>query len=299
MADSEVTSSRATAVTSAGATDVASTAAAGGVGLSPLPDRTGRAGLPGVLRSEATKIRSVRSTYWSLVVLLAVEIGLAAVIGWAVQSRWHRLSPLARLAFQPTETVLGVHFLGQLIIAVLGAIVLTAEYSTGMIRTSLTAMPRRGTLYLGKAVVFAVVAVVVGLIASFCAFLVGQALLAPVHADTNLGAPGVLGAVVGSGLYLALCGLFAFGIGGVLRHTAGAITAAIGLLFVPPIIVNFLPASWQIDITRWLPSSAGTAISSTSTVPHMFPSWGEFAVFAAYTAVVLIAGAVLFQRRDA
>lgn len=267
--------------------------------LSPLPEPTGRSGLTGVLRSEVTKVWSVRSTYWSLFVLLAVEIGLAAVIGWAVQSRWHQLSPVARLTFQPTETVLGVHFLGQLIIAVLGAIVLTAEYSTGMIRTSLTAMPRRGTLYLGKAIVFAAIAVVVGVIASFCAFLLGQALLAPVHANTSLGAPGVLGAVVGSGLYLALCGLFAFGIGGILRHTAGTITAAIGLLFVPPIIVNFLPSSWQIDITRWLPASAGSAISSTSTMPHMFPGWGELAVFAAYTAAVLIAGAILFHRRDA
>src|SRR4249919_3492236 len=116
-----------------------------------LPPPSGRAGFGGTLRSEFTKIRSVRSTWWTLLVLLAVSIGIGAAISAGTAASWSHTSASDRATFDATQaSIAGLFFLGQLVIVVLGAIVLTAEYSTGMIRTSLTAMPRRATVYAAK-----------------------------------------------------------------------------------------------------------------------------------------------------
>jgi hypothetical protein len=267
-----------------------------------LPAPSGRAGFGGTLRSEFTKIRSVRSTYWSLLVLLAISIGIGAAICAGTAANWSQTSAADRATFDATQvSIAGLFYLGQLVIVVLGALVLTAEYSTGMIRTSLTAMPRRVTVYAAKALVFAVVAVAVALVAAFAAFFLGQALLASTHESVTLSAPDVLRAVIGSALYVTLCGLFTFAAGAVIRHTAATITSVIGLLFVIPILVHLLPSSWYHDIVRWLPDSAGTAISATvgPQDPHLFSPWGQFTVFAVYTAILLIVGAILFRKRDA
>ena len=267
-----------------------------------LPPPSGRAGFGGTLRSEFTKIRSVRSTYWTLLALLVVSIGISAAVTAGTAANWSHASPADRATFDPTQaSVAGLFYLGQLVIVVLGAMTLTAEYSTGMIRTSLTAMPRRLTVYAAKMVVFAVVALVVTLIAAFIAFFLGQALLSSTHDTAALSQPNVLRAVIGGALYVTMCGLFAFAAGAILRHTAAVISTVVGLLFVIPILAHLLPHTWYQDLERWLPSSAGQAISTTvgPADPHLFSAWGEFAVFAAYTAILLIAGAVLFKRRDA
>ena len=138
---------------------------------------------------------------------------------------------------------------------VLGALVLTAEYSTGMIRTSLIAMPRRIVIYVAKAVAFAAVALVVSLVTAFIAFFLGQSLLASTHQSATLAGHDVLRAVIGSALYMTLCGLFAFAAAAIIRNTAATITAMIGLLFVLPVLVNLLP--WRDDLVRWLPSLGG------------------------------------------
>jgi len=270
--------------------------------LTALPPASGRAGLGGTLASEFTKIRSVRSTYWTLLVLLVVSVGIGAAITGGTAANWSHMAPPDRASFDPTQaSVAGLFYLGQLVIVVLGAMTLTAEYSTGMIRTSLTAMPRRTVVYLAKAAVFAVVALVVSFIAAFVSFFLGQALLASTHDTATLSQPNVLRAVVGSALYVTMCGLFAFAIGAILRHTAGTITAVIGLLFVIPILVHLLPQSWYQDIARWLPDAAGRALSVTVGLPpsNLFSPWTQFAVFAIYTAVLLVIGGVLFWKRDA
>jgi ABC-2 type transport system permease protein len=267
-----------------------------------LPPATGRAGLRGTLPSEFTKIRSVRSTYWTLLVLLAVSIGIGAAITGGTAASWSHMAPSDRASFDPTQaSVAGLYYLGQLVIVVLGAMTLTAEYSTEMIRTSLTAMPRRIIVYAAKAAVFAVVALVVTFATAFIAFFLGQSLLASTHDTATLSQPGVLRAVVGSALYVTVCGLFAFGVGAILRHTAGTITAVIGLLFVIPILAHLLPHTWYQDLERWLPDAAGRALSVTvgPQDPHLFSPWAQFGVFAAYTVAVLVVGAVLFRKRDA
>jgi ABC-2 type transport system permease protein len=267
-----------------------------------LPPPSGRAGFGGTLRSEFTKIRSVRSTYWTLLVLLVVSIGIGAAITGATAANWSHMTASDRSTFDATQdSVAGLFFLGQLVIVVLGAMVFTSEYSTGMIRTSLTAMPRRTVMYAAKVAVLACVALVVTLVASFVAFFLGQFLLASTHADVTLSGPNVLRAVVGTALYVTLCGLFAFAAGAVMRHTAAAITAVIGLLFVVPILVHLLPSNWYQDVERWLPDAAGRAISATvgGQDPNLFSPWAQFSVFAVYTLILLIVGGILFRRRDA
>jgi ABC-type transport system involved in multi-copper enzyme maturation permease subunit len=267
-----------------------------------LPPPSGRAGFRGALRSEFTKIRSVRSTYWTLLVLLAVSIGIGAAISGGTAANWSHTTAADRATFDATQaSVAGLFYLGQLVIVVLGAMVLTAEYSTGMIRTSLTAMPRRLVVYTAKVVVFACIALVVTLVAAFVAFFLGQALLASTHENATLSQPNVLRAVFGAALYVTLCGLLAFAAGAIMRHTAAAITSVIGLLFVIPILAHLLPNSWYVDVERWLPDAAGRALSVTvgPNDPNLFSPWAQFAVFAVYTVVLLAVGAALFRRRDA
>src|ERR1700729_2693156 len=147
------------------------------VRLASLPPAVGQAGLRGAIVSEFTKLRSVRSTYWTLGALFIVSVGLAVAITAGTAANLVN-NPQNKAGFDATQTSLGAFFeIGQLIIAVIGAMVITSEYSTGMIRTSLTAMPRRGTVYLGKLIVLTTVTLVVSLVTSFIAFFVGSATL--------------------------------------------------------------------------------------------------------------------------
>jgi ABC-2 type transport system permease protein len=261
---------------------------------------SGRAGFGGALRSEFTKIRSVRSTYWTLIALVVVTIGIGALacVG-AVSSHG---GAVRGPGWDPTQRSLAGLILGQLIIVVLGALTVTSEYSTGMIRTSLTVQPRRGTVLAAKGVVFTLVSLVTGLVASFASFFIGQAILSSKHLGASLGDPNVLRAVIGGGLFLAVCGMLAFGLGTLLRHTAGAITASIGLLFVLFVLINFLPSNWQDHVDKWIPFNAGSQIWSTVSPggnPPMFSPWTGFAVFTGYAVIAIIAGAVAFRKRDA
>jgi len=186
--------------------------------LSPLPPATGRAGLRGALASEFTKIRSVRSTYWTLLALVVVTIGIGALACAGAASHSRGVGP----GFDATRQSLAGLYLGQLIIAVLGALTITSEYSTGMIRTSLAVQPRRAMLFAAKAVVFAAVSLVTGLIACFASFFIGQAILSSHHLNATLGQPGVLRAVVGGALFLTACGMLAYGLGALQALDAAA-----------------------------------------------------------------------------
>lgn len=270
-----------------------------------LPAARGRAGFGGTLRSELTKIRSVRSTYWSLIALVVITIGISALFAFGHAQNFSQMPAFAQAHQRPndisqaTEISLFGLILGQLVIAVLGALTITSEYSTGMIAASLSVMPRRRVWFAAKAVVFAAIALVVGLATSFASYFVGQAILSTQHINSALGQPGVLRAVIGGGLFLAVCGLLSFGLGAVLRHTAGAITAAIGVLFVAFILSQFLPSNWAVHIDKWIPFNAGGAIWENVSGATTFSPWTGFAVFCGYAAIALAAGLILFRRRDA
>jgi ABC-2 type transport system permease protein len=305
------------------------------VNLPALPPATGRAGLRGVLASEFTKIRSVRSTYWALAALIIVSVGIAAIAGFGIANNIHN-NPQNKPGTDATQASLIAFFeLGQLIIAVIGAMSITSEYSTGMIRTSLTVMPRRGTIYLAKLIVLTTVALVVSLVTSFISFFVGQAAMSGSGVSASLfhsitipmnalvkgsaGGPGngpptvtfqgtgtispgtVLAAVIGTALFVTVVALIAFGLGAIIRHTAGAITSAIGLMFVLSVIIQLLPDNWRWDIMRFFPDAAGRVLSVTvgPSNPHLWSAWPQFLVTVIWAVVLVGAGGYLFRKRDA
>jgi ABC-2 type transport system permease protein len=282
---------------------MATTTAPSGVLLEKLPPAAGKAGLTGVLRSEWTKIRSVRSTYWTLITLIIVGIGLGALICFATENRVTHLGHGAPLGFDPTARSLTAFVeLGQLVMMVLGAMVITAEYSTGMIRTSLTTMPRRGTVFAAKGLVFAGVALATSLVTAFIAFFLGQAILKSTGDSATLSDPNVLRAIVGTALYVTVIGVMSFAFGAIIRHTAGTISTMVGVLFILPLIVEVLPSDWTNDISKWIPGSASEQLIATtpgSAASNLFSAWPQFGVTVGYTVVLLIIGAVLFRKRDA
>jgi ABC-2 type transport system permease protein len=254
-------------------------------------------------RSEFTKVCSVRSTYWTLFVLVLASMGWCVAACLGTLHQWAGMSPQARAGFDATQSsILGLAFLGQLVIVVLGALMITSEYSTGMMRTSLTVLPRRGNLYAAKAAVLAAVTLVVSLLTSFGTYFLSRVLLASTHATPSLSAPGVLRAVIVTALYVEVCGLFAFGIGALVRNTAGTLTIAFGFLALLPQLIRALPVSLQDALDRWVPGGDALGVM-TATLggrrPLMFSAWGELGVFAGYAAIVVLLGALAFRHRDA
>ena len=255
-----------------------------------------------VARSEWIKLRSVRSTWWTLVAMAALTVGIAAIAGATIPGRWASMSALDRLTFDPTHVSLQGLLFAELVIGVLGVLVMSAEYGTGTIRATLAGVPDRKLVLAAKAGVFAAVALVVGEVLSFAAFFVGQTLLTAPALHATLGAPGVLRAVVGGGLTVAVLGLLALGLATVIRHTAGAITAFVGLLLVLPIVIQALPTSINQAIGKFLPLNIGdtmiTVHHSALSSPALSP-WTGFAVLCAYAAVALGAGGWMLTHRDA
>jgi ABC-2 type transport system permease protein len=265
--------------------------------VSAVPPARRRSGLPGTLRSEFTKIRSVRSTWITLATFFVG--GLAAAIGLAAASR----SSAGQASFDPTATSLGgAAYLGELIMVVIGALVITSEFGTRMLGTSLAVMPRRGVLYAAKAIAVTCVALAVALVMSFASFFAGQAALASTHAGASITSPGALRAVLLTALVLACCALMGFGVGAVIRHTAGAITGLFGLVFLLPVVATALPDSVRNDVVRWVPgNSAVYPIIATKPdgTAYLFGPYGQLAVFAGWAAIAVVAGALVFLRRDA
>ena len=270
----------------------------------PAGPAAGRhAGFAGLLRAEWTKIRSVRSTVWTLVIFVVVCIGFTALITWLTETHWY--GPQAaprdlRAIADPVGFILGTGVgLGQLAIGVLGVLVITSEYSTGVIRASLLAVPRRLPMLAAKAVVFAVLLIVVTEIVAFCSFFVGSAIL-HAHVPVSLSGSGVTRSVVGAGLYLTVLGLLALAIGTMIRHTAGAISTIIGVVFVLPILSGLLPSSWGAHINAYLPEQAGTLITHTHEQSgDLLSPWQGFGVLCIWTVLALAAAAYLLERRDA
>jgi hypothetical protein len=264
----------------------------------------GHYGFAQVLASEWTKLRSVRSTWWCVTATVVVGLGLCAVVSAAEAASWRNAGFVDRALFDPTSISLtGVDF-GQLTVGVLGVLVVSAEYGSGAIRASLAAVPRRPLLLAAKASVFAALALVVSEVVTFGSFFLGQALLSGSAPTASLSQPGVLRAVAGGGLYVAVLGLFALGMAAIIRHTAGAITTFVALLLVLPLVVSAFPASIGHPIGRYLPDTIGGAMTATTSqgaheefLPS-FPPWHGFALLCAYAAGALIVGGLTMVRRD-
>jgi hypothetical protein len=267
------------------------------VGQLPRLPHTGRVTQARVALSEWTKLWSVRSTRWSLVAGVGFTIGVAALACFVVAHHWPHVSAHDRADFHPLEPNLAGVQLAQLALGVLGVLVMTAEYSTGMIRASFTAVPKRLPVLWAKAGVYVAVLLALMIPSAIIAFFVGESILSTQHIDVAFSHPGVARAVIGAGLYLAVVGLFGLGLGAIVRNTAGGIGAFAGIMFVLPPLMNVLPTSWNNAASPYLPLSAGEAIMSTTSGNHLAP-WTGLALFFGYALASVAIAAVLLVRRD-
>jgi hypothetical protein len=249
-----------------------------------------------VLNSEWIKLRSLRSTWFSFGAAMLIVIGLGTLFS-AIRGRDAALHHV--LDLDATQLSLRGIYLAQLAVGVLGVLLITGEYATGMIRASLTAVPRRLPVLIAKSAVFGVLTFVLSTAMSLIAFLAGQAVLSSDHLGVSLSSPGAAQAVLGGGLYLTIVGLLGLGCGFALRNTGGAIATLFGLLLVLPLLAQALPSSWQNHVDKYLPMPAGTAILSTQTSTDTLAPWTGMAVFALYGVAALVVGLLVLRRRDA
>jgi len=254
-----------------------------------------------VLAAEWHKIRTVRSTYWTLAAVTAFNVVTAAVLG-IVLPKTLSAGQQAGMHDRVGLPLGGLH-LSQIAIGVLGVLIITSEYSSGMIRATLSAVPQRRLVLAAKTAVLGAAAATAGLATCYAAYFAFQAFLpAASPLQMSLSDPGVARAVAGAGLYLAVLALLGLGLGAILRSSAGAMTALFGLLFVPTLILALLPASWQATVGPYLPMNAAEAVYSvgagTGHLKHLAP-WAGLGVLCAYATAALLAGFILISRRDA
>lgn len=250
----------------------------------------------GILRSEFCKLRSVRSTFWTLLAAVAFNVGLAGLLAIFLPGQ---LSAHDKATLDVTRVSLGGMHLSQIAFGLLGVLVITSEYTTGTIRASLSAVPQRREMLAAKTLVFAATALIVGVFASFAAYFVFQALLSGDSLRTSIGDPGVLRALIGGGLYLTVLGLLGLGLGTIVRSSAGTIAALFSLLFVPQLLTELLPHSWKDAIAPYTPMQAGSTIFSARHESGTLGTWPGFGVFCLYAALALTAGFILINHRDA
>jgi ABC-2 type transport system permease protein len=268
--------------------------------LLPTIPRQGRVTQTRVVRSEWTKLVTLRSTLWSLFVAVLLTIGLPMLFAAVTSSHWGSMAPHERANRHPLDIALAGVNLSQLAIGVLGVLVITGEYSTGMIRASLTAVPKRLPVLWAKAAVFAAVTFVLMVPSVFIAFFGSQAILSRHDIlQISLSHSGVTRALVGGAVYLMLLGVFALALGTIVRNTAGGIAVFAAIFFVIPPLLNILPASWNNAISPYLPDAAGRSIFSLTHGAHSLNPGPGLALFAGYCAVAIAIAAVVLLRRDA
>ena len=260
---------------------------------------TGRVTQIRVILSEWTKLHSLRSTRWSVLAAVVLTIGLPAIFAAVTSSHWGSMNPHERADRHPLDIALAGVNLSQLAIGVLGVLVITGEYSTGMIRASFTAVPKRLPVLWAKIVVFALVSFALSLPAVIAAFFVSQTILSKHDIlQVSFSHAGVARSVIGGAVYLMLFGVFCLAMGAILRNTAGGIAAFVGIFFVIPPLLNIFPTSWQNAINPWIPNSAARSIFQLTHGTHSLSPAGGLAIFLLYIAAAVAAAALLLVRRD-
>ncbi|MET9439455.1 ABC transporter permease [Streptomyces sp. NPDC006610] len=251
-----------------------------------------------VIRSEWTKIRSVASTVWTLSLAVVVTIALGMLISALSKSEFDRMDERDRLSFDPTFISFAGMSLGQLAMIVFGVLVVSNEYSSGMIRTSLAAVPQRGTFLFGKLAVATALALAVGMATSFAAFFLGQAMLGELRA--SLGDPGVLRAVLGGGIYMTLIAMFSMGVAAMLRSPMLSLGILMPFFFLISSILGNVPATEKVG--RFLPDQAGSRIMQVVTPVDddtPYGPWGGLLIMLAWVAAAVAGGYLVLRRRDA
>jgi ABC-2 type transport system permease protein len=261
----------------------------------------------GVLRSEWIKLRSLRSTIWSFVIVIAISLGMALIMSLSMVNGMNGGADAAtapadqQAQYVVQASVFGVYF-GQLVAGVLGVLVISGEYTTGMIRSTLTAVPKRLPALVAKAVVLFVATFLVGLVATVGAFLLSSAVFAGIDVTASLAEPGVFLPLLGGALYLALVAAFALGMGTMLRSSAGGIAAVLGLLLLVPTVLQMIPAEWAHDLLPYLVSWAGMGMFTSTTAvatADEFGVWLNLLIVLGWVGASVAGATVLLQRRDA
>ena len=246
-------------------------------------------------RMEWHKLRTVRSTWWIVAVFAASMIGLAVLV--LGHEGYARMSAADRAAFDPVHDCFIALVLGQLLLGTLGVLAITTEFSSGMIRATFAAVPRRPLVLAAKAAVLGAVTLTAGELAAFAAFFAGQAALQAPAPHAALGQPGVLRAVLLAGAYPALIALVGLGLGALVRHTAGGICALVFVLFVLPLL--FISPALQDTSQNFLPHPMANAMTAVKPLAHALPATAIFALLCLYATAALAAGAWTLTRRDA
>lgn len=248
-----------------------------------------------VLHAEWLKLRSVRSTWWTLVATFVLGAGLTTMICWG-NAEW---LASAEADESPASFLTWGMMIAQITAVVLGALVVTTEYGTGMIRTTFAAVPSRGRVLAAKSLLVVALLGVVGTVTAFVGYFGGNFFLD--REGIGLALEGdVLRAMYGSGLYLAGIGLFTVAVGFLLRHTAGTISIVLALMLILGNMANLIPGGFGEWVTKLMPGNAGSPISTAvSFNPNLLEPWTGFAVFCAEIAVLLVAAYVVVRRRDA
>ncbi|RDG37532.1 ABC transporter permease subunit [Streptomyces corynorhini] len=258
------------------------------------------ASVPAVLQSEWTKIRTVSSTTWTLISALVVTVALGAALSALLNSQFGDLGAAQQATFDPTYTSFSGMVLGQLAMVVFGVLVVGSEYSSGMIRTSLAAVPQRATFLFGKILVAGVLALAVGLLTGFLSFFLGQALLGD-H-GTGIGEPNVLRAVIGSGLYMALIAVFSMGVAAMLRSSMLALGILMPFFFLVSGILSAVPGAK--DVAHYFPDQAGSRImqvvpDALNSSDRPYGPWGGLGIMALWVVAALVGGYLVMRKRDA
>jgi hypothetical protein len=253
-----------------------------------------------VLHSEWTKFRSLRSTLYTLLIAVVLTIGIGALFAAVNASQYHTFNAAGRASFNAISTSLAGVTFAVVAFGVLGVLVTSGEYSTGMIRSSLTAVPRRLPVLWGKLAGFAGSIFSVSLIACFTSFFLGQALLSSHHLNVAITAPGALRSVIGAALYVTVAGLIGVALGALFRNTAAGIATFAGVSFVIPPLTRLLPASVSAHLTQYLPSAAGAAIyGGAQGVQNPLAPWAGFTLLCGYAVILISAAAWRLRHADA
>jgi ABC-2 type transport system permease protein len=262
-----------------------------------MPPRAARA--RHVLASEWIKLRSVRSTYLTLLVAAVATVSIGYLVTRGHATHWATMTAQDRAIFDPvSDSFTGLGF-AQLAFGVIGVLAISSEYATGLIRTTFAAVPRRRAVLAAKAAVVGALTLTAGELLAFATFFAGQRALAAGHLSVTLDHPGALRGVLAAGFYLAVMAWVGLGLGAVIRHTAGAITAMIGVVFLLPHVIQALPAPWDVRIGKYSLDIAAQQVIAQHPAAGYFPAGPSFLIVTGYAAAAIVAAALLVTRRDA
>jgi ABC-2 type transport system permease protein len=247
------------------------------------------------LAFEWTKLRSVRSNGWTLLIAGLVSAGATAIVAQSIASAPARTQagPISPL----TASFLGYAEYAVLPATILGVLAFTSEFSTGLIRTTFVALPRRWAVLAAKAAVTGAIALLAGEALAFGSFFLTQAILSG-HRGLSASRPGVAGAVLAAGLLMPACVLAGLGLGAIIRHTAGGIAAAVGVIYFLAAVCLLLPSPWRDDVGRFTMAFTAYQVTALHPQPGLFSPAISLLILIAWPAAILLAAALALVRRD-